>query len=373
MARRACTILGTAIVSAVVLTAQVADASVVPVPRFDQTLEWPLVSLHADILWRTTEGHGVTVAVVDTGIYTGQQDLAGVVVKPIDLVGNPENGTADEAHGTAVAGLIAGRGSPVDPEQVAGLAPEAALIDVRVATKPGTVTSAEIAAGISAAWQAGAQIINVSLASSTPSPQLRQAVGMAQAHGCLIVASAGDTGAPEYPAHYPGVLAVGEADMDSRPMASLTAFGTDAIYAPGSDLYSTAVPAHAGAGAGYFRNLHGSDFATAFVSAAAALLLSADPRLKPADMRRFLLQSAYLNGMSAAGNLDPLAALGQLRASPPAPIPSPPNQVVTGHSNVTLLLLLAVAVLLLLLLAAGGFRIYKTRAADVPASWDEPW
>jgi subtilisin family serine protease len=383
MARRACTIFPAAIVSAIVLTAQaamllmpsaqqIANASVAPVPRFDQKLEWPLVRLHANALWRTTEGHGATVAVVDTGIYAGQQDLADVVVKTIDLVGNPKNGIADEAHGTAVAGLIAGRGSPVDPEQVAGLAPEAALIDVRVATKPGSVTPAEIAAGISAAAQAGAQVINVSLGSSTPSPQLQQAVTTAQTDGCLIVASAGDTGTPEYPAHYPGVLAVGEADRDSRPLASMTAFGPDAIYAPGSDLYSTAVPPHTGAPAGYFRNLHGSDFATAFVSAAAALLLSADPRLKPQDIRRFLLQSAYLNGLSGAGNLDPLAALGQLHASAPPPIPLPPNQAVTGHSSVKLLLL-TVAVLLFLLLAVGGFRIYKARVADAPSSWDEPW
>jgi len=47
---------------------------------------------------------------------------------------------------------------------------------------------------------AGAQIINVSLGSRRDDPRLRQAVILAEKHGCLVVASAGDSGRPEYPA-----------------------------------------------------------------------------------------------------------------------------------------------------------------------------
>jgi membrane-anchored mycosin MYCP len=358
-----------------------------PVPLFDPRLEWPLASLQADKLWSRGEGAGVTVAVIDTGIYPGQQDLADAVVERIDQVTEPENGIADEAHGTAVAGLIAGRGSRVDPEQMAGLAPEASLIDIPVANQPDDAKPDQIAAGISVAVRLGAQIINVSLTSSASDPRLRQAIANALAGGHLVVASAGDTGQPEYPADYPGVLAVGGANQNSVPLTSLTAFRSSPIYAPGTDLYSTAVPAHPSVSTGYVSRLHGSDYATAFVSATAALLLSADPRLKPQGAGQLLLQTAELNdlpppgsldlspprslGLYPTGNLNVLAALDRLF---PPPSPVPPRLVVTGHSPVgrilTILLLLAIGILLASAIAS---RLYQRWARAAPASLDEPW
>lgn len=334
-----------------------------PLPLFDRTLEWPLVSLHADQLWSRGEGAGVEVAEVDTGIDPSQQDLADAVSGSVDLVGNSGNGAANEAHGTAVAGLIAGRGSPADPEQVAGLAPQAALIDIRVATRPDDVSPDEIADGIMQAFVAGARIINVSLASSTPNAQLRQAVAYVLARGCLVVASAGDTGMPEYPADYPGVLAVGEAGQNSHPLTSLTEFGAYAIYAPGTDLYSTAPPGRSGASAGYARHLQGSDYATAFVSAAAALLLSADPRLSPQDAGELLVQTARpTGGPSTAGSLDPLAALDRLSA------PASP-----AHSSAERIILAVLLLAVVILLAFIAYRLYERWAGYAPTSWDEPW
>jgi membrane-anchored mycosin MYCP len=372
----------TAVVASVFL-AQAANASSTPlalqtVPRFDQRLEWPLAHLHADTLWARAEGAGVTVAVVDTGIYTGQPALAHVLAAdPIDLVGKPANGTADEAHGTEVAGLIAGRGSTTDSQQMAGLAPEATLLDVRVTTQPQHVTPAQIAAGIRAAVQAGAQIINVSLASGTIDQALQQAVAYARASDCLVVASAGDGGQPEYPADLPGVLSVGAASMNSTSLVSPPAFGPPDVYAPGIDLYSTAVPERSGVSAGYAHDLHGSDYATALVSAAAALLLSADPLLLLQDVELRLVQTAQPVGQSGTLNLDPLAALDQLPALTPSPSPRPaphPSRVVTRHSSakliLTTLLGLTIIVLAAALIAARRSRLW---ASNVPESWDEPW
>ncbi len=351
------------------VSASLVHTATAPAPRFDPVLEWALAHLDAGRLWERTQGAGVIVAVVDTGIDAGQQDLADAVVESI---GQPsDGGTSDEAHGTEVAGLIAGRGSPTDPEQMAGLAPEAALIDIRVAAQPDHVSPDQIAAGITSAVQAGAQIINVSLTTSTGDPRLQQAVNDALAHDCLVVASAGDTDQPEYPAGYKGILAVGEADINSHPLTSLTAFGAFAIYAPGTDLYSTAATGRDD----YVYDLNGSDYATAFASAAAALLLSADPRLNPQKAGRLLVQAATPSG-KPAGNLDVLAALNLLSSPSPTPRPSPkkPVPIRHRHSGATLVLkiavLLAVVIFLLFVIASRHFQKW---ARNPPTSWDEPW
>jgi len=350
-----------------------------PVPLFDPRLEWPLVTLQADQLWSRGEGAGISVAVVDTGI-DPVPDLVGAVV-------NPESGNniADEAHGTAVAGLIAARGLS---GQIAGLAPEASLIDIPVAKEPDDVKSWQIAAGINRAVQLGARIINVSLTSRVSDPKLRTAVSDALTRGCLVVASAGDTGQPQYPADYhypevpyPGVLAVGEANQDSVPLTSLIAFGSSAIYAPGRDIYSV------GVSPGPMRPLSGSAYATAFVSAAAAVLLSADRRLTPQGTGQLLLQTASLVdlppsgsldlplpgglGLYPTGNLDPFAALQRL--FPPRP-PPPPRPVVTEHSIVGLIrtILLSLAIVLLLALITVAWR-HRRLARSPPVSLDEPW
>ena len=292
-----------------------------------------------------------------------QQDLADAIVKGPDLAGHPGPGSLDEAHGTEVAGLIAGRGSRTNPRQTAGLAPEAELIDIRTAAQPADVSPDQIAKGIISAVQAGAQIINVSLTASTGDFRLQQAVTAALANGCLVVASAGDTGRPEYPAHYGGVLAVGEADENSHPLASLTAFGGHAIYAPGTDLYSTAATGRDG----YVDDLHGSGYATAFVSAVAALLLSADPELTPQDAGQLLVRAATPGGQPA-GNLDALAALNLLPSSSPVP-----PVFLIRHSTLPItwiVLLLAIAVFLIVVI---GYRLFQRWARNPPTSWDEPW
>src|SRR5579859_6140149 len=112
-------------------------------PGFNQRRAWALDVLQAPSLWAITEGAGVTVAVVDTGVDTTQPDLAGAVQ------GSAPADQSSDSHGTAIAGLIAGRGSVTNPGQhVVGLAPKAQLIDVRVARQPDAATAADIAAGI---------------------------------------------------------------------------------------------------------------------------------------------------------------------------------------------------------------------------------
>ena len=92
------------------------------------------------------KGKAVTVAVVDTGI-DNSADLAGRV-KHIDLTGSSRDSARDDyGHGTFVAGLIAGNGAASDGAYV-GAAPEAHLLDVRVADDTGATSLVDVLRGL---------------------------------------------------------------------------------------------------------------------------------------------------------------------------------------------------------------------------------
>jgi Subtilase family len=360
-------------------------------PRFNPQLEWPLVTLGADALWTRGLGAGVKVAVVDTGINLQQPDLAHAVSSDEDLLPVPQqdNGldVSDDSHGTAVAGIIAARGSPTNPDQMAGLAPQASLLDVRVAAEPGPVPPSLAAQGIRDAALEGARVINVSLPVAFPSRSLQAAVSFAEARDSVVVASAGSTGAPQALANYPGVLVVGAVNRKGRP-ALPPALGPVTVYAPGTDLFSTAEVSGEGLSVGgYVSRLYGSGYAAAYASGAIALLLSADSGLSPAEAGRLLTQAARsVNAHPGPGFIDPAAALTLALATPtPSPSPSPstlPPGATGAHGGPPQLsfffLLAAVALVLVLAAALVAWRRRPASGAGPlpdhePSSWDQPW
>jgi len=368
-------------------------------PGLGQQRDWALAALSAPALWAVTRGAGITVAVVDTGVDTSQPDLAGAVR------GSAPPDRSRHSHGTAIAGLIAGRGPVTGPgRHVAGLAPQAQLIDIRVTGEPDAVTAAEIAGGINRAALSGARVINVSLGVPRDDKNtISRAAALAHGHGCLVVASAGSGSALQYPAASPRVLAVGGTSQAGVPLTPLSGYPHRAVYAPGADLYSTAEMSPAGGGRdGYISQLSGSGYATAYVSAAAALILSAQPRLTADDLRTYLVRSvSRVPGTPGFGIIDPLAILGELAppGQPPgtaAPNPTPPASAASrstapasglahalapasgsGLSRNEVLIGLAIALFLglflLLFVFGGGPRPPRERRVECTASTWEGW
>jgi subtilisin family serine protease len=346
-------------------------------PQFSPQLEWPLVTLRADRLWRYGQGAGVTVAVIDTGIDARQPDLAGAVSATEDLTaqGTRDDGAdeSSDSHGTAVAGIIAARGSATGQGHMTGLAPRASLLDIRVAVQPDHVTAAAVAQGIMAAAEAGADIINVSLIVPSATPALRAAVSLARERNCLVVAAAGSPGAPQALADSPGVLIVAAAGRAGAPAAPAGA-SPATVSAPGDDLFSTGEMAGAGSAVdGYVHGASGSAFSAAYVSAAAALLLSADRKLSPAEAGRLLVTTARPAAASTAPPaIDPVAALDA------ALFPSPPHPAGSGFLTVGVGLAvaagLAIALLLAWILAVRRRRPAEPALGSIPpSSWDQPW
>lgn len=168
----------------------------------DQVIHW--LGLHGD---RSHLGAGVKIAVLDSGILA--HEAVSGLVKSIAIQPFPENLAETHGHGTAVASLIAGN-HPMTP----GVAPAAKLVSVRVCDEKGAADSFDVAAGILAAMDERARIINISMGSYEDSPLMAAAVSMAQNQGVVIVAAAGNDGQEDaaYPAAYPGVISVGAVD-----------------------------------------------------------------------------------------------------------------------------------------------------------------
>ncbi|WP_036489912.1 S8 family serine peptidase [Nocardioides sp. CF8] len=182
----------------------------------------PLERMHVPQAQEVTDGSGVGVAVIDSGVAAGLGiDLAAAVALP------DAGGPLLSGHGTIVAGLIAG------PE---GVAPGARVIDVRVFdTSPADVsqqekdvTSQGIADGIDQAIALHRtnpfEVVNIALSVTKDDPNLRRAVKELLELDVVVVASAGNAAEPSetfkgtpdndasvYPADYPGVLAVSAA------------------------------------------------------------------------------------------------------------------------------------------------------------------
>ncbi|MDG4532780.1 type VII secretion-associated serine protease mycosin [Streptomyces sp. AV19] len=297
--------------------------------------EWALDALHAQEAWRTTRGAGVTVAVLDTGVDATHPDLRGRVLPGKDLVGfGAERGDRSWArHGTAMAGIVAGRGhGPGDGDGVVGVAPEARILPVRVILEEGDparsrargARGSALAEGIRWAADHGADVINLSLgddsASAHPDPGEDAAVRYALARGAVVVASAGNGGGHgdrvSYPAAYPGVIAVTAVDRYGGRAAFSTRRWYATVAAPGVDVV-IADPDRR-----YYEGW-GTSAAAAFVSGAAALLRSAHPGLGPERVRRLLVETARggprggRDDAVGAGIVDPAAAIA--RAGEPGP------------------------------------------------------
>jgi thermitase len=209
-------------------------------------------------------GPEVLIAVLDTGIDTKHEDLAGKVVKSVSFT---KSATASDAlgHGTHIAGIIAATAN--NGIGIAGFAPNARLLNVKIADDNGMVWPSTIAEGIIWAVDNGARIINMSLAVPSSTPALEEAVAYASSKGVVLIAAAGNNikSIPVYPAYYSNVIAVAATDSDGRLWAESNNGDWVDVYAPGVEIFSTN-PGNS------YSYLSGTSMATAYATAAAALM-----------------------------------------------------------------------------------------------------
>ncbi|MGF1551840.1 MAG: S8 family serine peptidase [Paracoccaceae bacterium] len=243
-------------------------------------LQDALVRLRAREAHGVATGRGVRVGVVDTRPDEAHPDLRDAIAAVRDFVETPpgtRTGTRAEAHGTAVAGVIAARAEPA--RGIVGVAPDASVLALRACweedAEADRCTSFSVARALNVAVLEGLDIVNLSIA-GPPDPLVDELLAAGAARDMVFVAAAArdpDRSFPASSAHTIAVAGLGEA-------ASV-----ETLRAPGHDVVSTAP-------GGGFEFYSGSSMATALVSGAAALLRERTPGASPARIAEALRASA---------------------------------------------------------------------------------
>jgi subtilisin family serine protease len=350
---------------------------------------WGLQSISAEAAWDTSQGDGVLVAVVDTGLDYNHEDIAGNVWSndgEIGLDGNNNdkrsngidddgNGLIDDwhgwdfvtldgtpgdndpmdnhGHGTHVSGTIAAMGD--NGLGVIGVAPHARIMAVKGLDATGSGSTEDLSSAIIYAADKGASVINLSWGGSGPTPQiLIDAISYAHnVKGAVVVAAAGNSNQDVgtqisgfYPACIRDVIAVSAIDhLDAK--ASFSNFGAkiDVTAPGGGDTGAGVQPdrsilslksSQAGStmtgsgqlivGTKYLRQ-SGTSMASPHVAGVAALIRAQHPEFSPEQVRQVLRSSA--DDIGATG-FDTQFGYGRLNASRSLTIAAPLAAVLTS-------------------------------------------
>lgn len=328
-------------------------------------------AVNAPVAWSSNYvGAGVSVALIDSGVnYHPDFNLIGPI--PISRVvynqnlGSSNSGAGDQyGHGTHIAGLIAGNGYSSTGFQYSktfkGIAPGAAIVNLRVLDANGSATDSQVIAAINQAIalksRYNIRVMNLSLGravfeSYTLDP-LCQAVEQAWKNGIVVVAAAGNYGRYQptegyatitSPGNDPYVITVGAMKPMGTPtrtddlIASYSSKGPTLIdhivkpdiVAPGNLLVSTETPnttlyktetsnlvpynyyvygGPSAASTSYF-TLSGTSMATGVVSGVIADLLQAQPQLTPDQVKARLMKTAYKTFPSTSSVYDPSSGI----------------------------------------------------------------
>ncbi|MEA2141692.1 MAG: hypothetical protein QOI64_122 [Solirubrobacteraceae bacterium] len=320
--------------AALAVGAFAAPAQAASDPMLDQ--QWALTNAAtgAPEAWTQSQGAGVLVAVLDSGVQLNHPDLAkslwrNTAETPANGIDDDKNGYVDDVyganikalngnveddngHGTHVAGIVAAQAG--NDTGGSGIAPGAKIMSVKVLDANRAGDSSQLAKGIRYAIDQGARILNVSINGDGTSADLDTALKYASEKGATVVASAGNQGrdidiTPSYPASSaePGVLTV-TATQEAGSLLSIANRGLRSVdlAAPGGNILSTA------RGSGYELR-EGTSMAAPFVSGSLALLAAARPDLSQSALRAALVQSAprpkLLAGLLGSGALNVASAL----------------------------------------------------------------
>ncbi len=286
--------------------------------------QWWLTTVRAPAAWDLTTGtSSVIVAVCDTGVQSTHPDLAANLILPgYNTYLNNTNAEDTQGHGTLVAGCIGAIGN--NGLGVAGMAWRIKILPVRItyADGVGSAYVSDMAEGLTYAADRGAKIINCSFSGFNAST-IESAAKYCRGKGALVCFAAGNSGV-DMSVGYPdttNIVVVG-ATTASDARASWSNYGTPVdVVAPGEGILTTAL------GGGY-ASVSGTSFASPITAGLAALVLSANPKLGPADIESTITKTC--KDLGAIGN-DSVFGHGLIQAgaavalaATPAPTPTAP-------------------------------------------------
>lgn len=248
-----------------------------------------------------SRGEGIKIAIIDTGADIDHPDLRGAVAAAANFVDADDLQFRRDRHGTEMAGVIAAVAN--NKEGIVGIAPGARLLvfkacwQAQMDADAARCNSFTLARALAAAFDAHAQIVNMSLA-GPDDPLLGDLIREGLRRGVLFVGAAAEESGSGSLLHQPGVIEVASSESPSSSVS--------VVYAPGHEIL-TLLPE------GHYDFASGTSIATAQVSGVLALMLARNPGLSAAAAYRVLRDtSANTADVGSLKQVDACAAVVSL-------------------------------------------------------------
>lgn len=244
----------------------------------------PFASFDRQAAWGGSDGSGVTVAVIDSGVEAGHPDLGGRLVRSVtvEFDGDGNTSIVDDAdaidvvgHGTACAGIIH------------GLAPAAQIMSIRVLGPENRGKGTLFAAGLQWAIEQGVSVANLSLSSRSEAMfgALHELADQAYFANVLLVSAANNVRVASYPSLFAAVVSVAAHDLadplaffyNPRPPVEFGAPGVnvEVAWKGGGRIVAT-----------------GNSFAAPHIAGVSALIRSKHPTATPFEVKAMLAATA---------------------------------------------------------------------------------
>jgi subtilisin family serine protease len=301
---------------------------------------WHLSKIGAPSAWDDTQGSGVTIAILDSGVNGAHVELSSKMVPGWNIIDNNSNTADFNGHGTNVAGAAAATTN--NGIGVAGVAGQAKIMPLVITDSTLTSYYSVIAQAITYAADHGARVASISYSGLPFSSAVRSAAQYMKSKGGLVVVAAGNTGAVDNVAPTTAMIPVAATESDDSYSGFSTYGAFVAMSAPGSNIYSTS----RSGGYGIYR---GTSLSTPIVAGTVALMMAANPELSGSEIEDLLYTSAVDLGTPGRdphfgyGRVDTAAAVeaavnasavvtNPIDATPPvASVPAPvANSTVSG-------------------------------------------
>lgn len=313
------------------------------------TYQWFHDVIHSYSAWAVSTGNPeIRVAVIDTGVRSSHEELAGKVINPTDLEMNYPHIQDNTGHGTHVAAAIAaelnnGKGG-------AGVAPDVSILAINASLYNETINDYQFmnddlvkailyVAGYDESGKKAsdrkAEIINMSIGGPLYASAVNEAVQVAYREGVTVVAAMGNEYAncKSYPAAYENVIAVAAVG----PTGARTNFSNSGswctVAAPGEFIYSAY-----NEGDSAYVAWDGTSMATPIVAGACALYMSVNGYTTPDDMKKVVQKSASKSSSKSigAGIIDVAKMIGGDVSAPTVTVTDKEGKVIGSATGDTL-------------------------------------
>lgn len=264
--------------------------------------EWHLPKISAQNAWNTTQGSGVTIAILDSGVNGAHPDLSAQMVPGWNFYDNNSNTSDVFGHGTLVAGTAAAMTN--NGTGVSSIAGQSKIMPIRITDTSGYGYASTIAQGLVWASDNGVRVANVSFGGAVGILSVQNAAQYMKDKGGLVIAAAGNTGTELTTTPTTTMIPVSATDANDA-IASWSSYGNFvAMSAPGVNIWTTRRE-------GDYKTASGTSLSSPLTAGVIALMMSANTKLSSLEIENLLFSSAV--DLGASGR-DPYYGYGRVNA-----------------------------------------------------------